>query len=185
MSKRHNILLVQSRKKWKRAGIQNKDFYIVASLQVAANSYTVVFNEHAILYFWGNFYLLRVLINCELTHTHPHPAKKRLHSPTPLTPSQTKKTHLPTPTHTHPKKGHTHPNPPTPRQKYKLTNIVKREYFSSIYRVLDTCFSFFQLCVDGYDLFLAGCGWVWMFVNFFSARCGWVCDVLIRYFIKF
>ena len=58
-------------------------------------------------------------------------------------------------------------------------NIVKREYFTY---VLDTWHSFFQLCVGGYDLLLAGCdiinlvvggcGWVWPFVTFFGLGVG-------------
>ena len=40
----------------------------------------------------------------------------------------------------------------------KPANIVKREYFSGIYHVLDTWHSFFQLFVGGCDHFVAGRG---------------------------
>ena len=66
----------------------------------------------------------------------------------------------------------------------KPTNILKREYFSRIYHVLDTWHSFLHLCVGDSDHFLAGCGLVWVFVTFiwlgvggydhFLAGCGWV-----------
>ena len=47
----------------------------------------------------------------------------------------------------------------------KPANTVKREYFSRMYHVLDTLYSFFQLCVGEFDHFLAECGEVWVGVT--------------------
>ena len=113
--------------------------------------------------------------------------------------------HSPTPTDTY-------PHPPTPTQKRSHSptsinaqpksfskmktpaNIVKREYFSRIYHVMDTWHSFFQLCVGvcvgvtflwlsvgGCDLFwlgVGGCGWVWPFLGWVWVGVG-ECDLFL------
>ena len=58
----------------------------------------------------------------------------------------------------------------------KAAGIVKTEYFSRIYHVLDTWHSFFQLCVGWCNHFLAGCGWVWHFLTFILLDVG-MCDL--------
>ena len=68
----------------------------------------------------------------------------------------------------------------------KAAGIVKMEYFSRIYHMLDTWHSFFQLCVVGVTISWLGVGgygtfwplfcWMWECVTYFLAGCGrlWV-----------